>query len=315
MAAEQLQVQVTSAKLIAEGVRCLELRPADGGELPPFTAGAHIDLQLPGMIRSYSLVNPQEERHRYVVAVNRDAKSRGGSAYVHASLAVGASIVIRGPRNNFPLAEDAARSLFIAGGIGITPLWCMIQRLQPLGREWRLVYCARTPARAAFREELERIGARASFHFDGEPGREPLDVGAAVAETPPGTHLYCCGPIPMLQAFERACADRPPAEVHVEYFSAAQPRAAEGGYTVVLQRSGISLKIPAGKTIMDTLIENGIDAPYSCLEGVCGTCETRVIEGVPDHRDLVLSKGEREANRTMMICCSGSRTARLVLDL
>jgi len=311
-----IEVRVEGVAPLAQGIAAYDLRPPAGGGLPPFAAGAHVDLYLPqGMVRSYSLVNPQEERHRYVIAVNRDAASRGGSAWVHDTLRAGSTLSIGAPRNNFPLAEAASHSVFIAGGIGITPLWCMIQRLRALGRSWELVYCARTRAHAAFRAELEALGPAVRFNFDGEPGGRMLDIAATVAAAPRDADLYCCGPVPMLEAFERATAERPPAQVHVEYFSAKAPPASEGGYTLVLARSGLSFEVARGKTIIDTLIEKGFDAPYSCLEGVCGTCETRVIEGTPDHRDLVLSKAEREANRTMMICCSGSRTPKLVLDL
>jgi tetrachlorobenzoquinone reductase len=314
--AGRIEMRVESVAPLAEGIVSYDLRPSVGSELPAFSAGAHIDLYLPqGLVRSYSLVNSQEERHRYVIAVNRDAASRGGSAWVHGTVGPGSRLEIGAPRNNFPLAEDAAHSLFIAGGIGITPLWCMIQRLQSLGRSWQLVYCARTRLHAAFRSELERLGSVVRFNFDGEPGGALLDLTKLVAAAAPDTHLYCCGPVPMLEAFERATAAREPARVHMEYFSAKAPPAMDGGYTVVLARSGLSFEVVRGKTIIDTLIEKGFDAPYSCLEGVCGTCETRVIEGTPDHRDLVLSKGERAANRTMMICCSGSKTAKLVLDL
>ncbi|MBC7803797.1 MAG: oxidoreductase [Candidatus Parcubacteria bacterium] len=316
MKAGLIEVRVERAAALAEGILSCELRPPAGGSLPAFAAGAHVDLYLPkGMVRSYSLVNPQQERHRYVIAVNRDAASRGGSAWLHGTLREGSLLSVGAPRNNFPLAEDAAHSLFIAGGIGITPLWCMIQRLQDLGRSWNLVYCARTPRHAAFLAELERFGPAVRFNFDAEPGGAMLDLAQVVAAAAPETHLYCCGPVPMLEAFERAAAAREPSRVHVEYFSAKAPRALDGGYTVVLARSRLSFNVARGKTIIDTLIEQGFDAPYSCLEGVCGTCETRVLEGTPDHRDLVLSKDERAANRTMMICCSGSRTEKLVLDL
>ena len=316
MKAGLIEVRVESVAPLAEGILSCDLRTVGGGDLPAFAAGAHIDLYMPSrLVRSYSLVNPQEERHRYVIAVNRDAASRGGSVWVHDRLRSGASLSISAPRNNFPLAEDAPHSLFIAGGIGITPLWCMLQRLQLLRRSWELVYCARTRRHAAFRAELECLGGAVRFNFDGEPGGGKLDIAAVVASAVPGTHLYCCGPVPMLEVFESATATLPGAQVHVEYFSAKAPPAVDGGYTVVLARSRLSFEVARGKTIIDTLIEKGFDAPYSCLEGVCGTCETRVIEGTPDHRDLVLSKDERAANRTMMICCSGSKTEKLVLDL
>jgi len=317
---ETFAVRVRSVSWEAQGILSYDLRPFAGRELPPFTAGAHIDLLLPGgMVRSYSLVNPQEERHRYVIAVNRDAASRGGSRFVHESVRPGDTLTVSSPRNNFPLAEDAGHSVLIAGGIGITPLWCMIQRLQALGRSWELYYCTRTRQSAAFLEPLQGLGRRVNtdlhFNFDQEPGGRMLDIAAVVASAPANAHLYCCGPLPMLEAFERAAASRPPAQVHTEYFSAREAPSVDGGFTVVLARSKVELEVPKGKTILDALLDNGFDSPYSCLEGVCGTCEARVLEGIPDHRDLVLSKEEKESNRSMMICCSGSKSARLVLDL
>jgi vanillate O-demethylase ferredoxin subunit len=303
----------------AEDVHTVELRPPQGGELPPFTAGAHIDLHLAnGLGRSYSLVNSEGERHRYVIAVQKDRASRGGSRFVHDRLHVGDIVPVSPPRNNFALVEDAKDILLIAGGIGVTPLWCMIQRLEQLQRPWSLVYCVRTHAVAAFLEPLEalaRRGARVRFNFDGEPGGQMLDIAALVAATPLDTHLYCCGPLPMLDAFELATAERPREMVHVEYFTPKAAPALEGGFTVHLQRSNLTLRVPPGRTILETVLEAGVAAACSCLEGVCGTCETAVIEGVPEHRDSYLTEDEHAANRTMMICCSGSKGDRLVLDL
>ncbi len=314
------RLRVHSATWEAEGIHSFELRDPAGGELTPFTAGAHIDLHLPtGMVRSYSLTNPQDERRRYVIAVQRDRVSRGGSTWVHDRLKVGDTITVAGPRNNFPLAEDAARSLFIAGGIGITPLWCMMQRLAALGRVFALYYCVRTRKEAALLEPLaalaQREGVKIAFNFDGEPGGKMLDIKAVVAAAAPDTHLYCCGPLPMLGAFEDATKDLPRERVHLEYFTAKEAPAAAGGFTVVLARSGKSFVIAPGKTILETLLDAGVPVPSSCLEGVCGTCETKVLEGVPDHRDVVLTEAERTANKTMMICCSGAKSEKLVLDL
>jgi tetrachlorobenzoquinone reductase len=291
------------------------LRTLEGGELPPFTAGAHIDLTLPsGLVRSYSLVNSQAERHRYVIAVQKDRASRGGSKWVHESLHAGDMVNVAGPRNNFALDEAAQHSIFLAGGIGITPIVSMIDRLQTLGRQWQLVYCSRKRAATAFVDRLEGR-PQVRCNFDEEPGGRMLDVAALVKAAPQDAHLYCCGPLPMLDAFEQATRDLPRERVHVEYFTAKEAPAREGGFTVVLAKTGREVSVGAGKTILDSLKEVGIDVPHSCTEGVCGTCETRVLEGVPDHRDLILTEGERASNKTMMICCSGAKSDRLVLDL
>jgi len=315
-----LRLRVQSASWEAEGVHTYELRDPEGRDLPPFTAGAHIDLHLPNaMVRSYSLVNPQDERQRYVIAVQKDRASRGGSTWVHDKLRVGEFVPVAGPRNNFPLAEDSAVTLFIAGGIGITPLWCMIQRLGALGRGFRLHYCVRRREEAAFRSPLAAMhghaGAEILFNFDGEPGGKLLDIAGVVKAAAPAAHLYCCGPLPMLAAFEEATKDLPRERVHIEYFTPKEAPAAEGGFTVVLAKTGRSFVVAPGKTILETLQDAGLDPACSCLEGVCGTCETRVLEGTPDHRDVVLTEAERRASKTMMICCSGSKTDRLVLDL
>jgi ferredoxin-NADP reductase len=317
---KRLEARLHAITWQAQGIHSYELRPQAGTVFPAFTAGAHIDLYLPnGLVRSYSLVNPQGETHRYVVAVNRDAASRGGSRLVHEQLRVGEAVTISTPRNNFELNEKAPHTVLIAGGIGVTPLYCMMQRLTELGASWQLFYSARTRTLAGFHDDIEALGKRAGrsvlFNFDHEPGGKMLDMGAIVSQIAPDAHLYCCGPIPMLQAFEKACAGRDPATVHVEYFSATEAPSTAGGFTVKLNRSGKSVFIPEGKTILDALLDAGVDIPFSCMEGVCGTCETKVISGVPDHRDLILTESERQGGKTMMICCSGSKSAELVLDL
>jgi ferredoxin-NADP reductase len=315
-----LQVRVASVKGLAEGILSLEFRSTTGAMLPPFTAGAHIDVHLgSGLVRSYSLVNPQEERHRYVIAVNRDRASRGGSTFIHNCVKQGDMLTIGAPRNDFALAEDATDSLLIAGGIGITPLWCMIQRLEVLKRRWTLYYSARTRRHAALLAELQNLrsqrGADITFHFDDEAGGRLIDIGSVVARAGSSTHLYCCGPVAMLEAFQRAALGHPHSQVHLEYFTNRLSSPTTGGFTLVLARSGLSLAVPHGKTILQTLFENGFDVPHSCQEGICGTCETRVLEGIPDHRDVVLSREVKDANQTMMICCSGSKSEKLVLDL
>lgn len=320
MADSNMQVRVKRISFEAENINSYELVALAGGDLVPFTAGCHIDLHLPnGMIRSYSILNDQSERNRYVVAVNKDGASRGGSSFIHETMRVGDIIDISHPKNNFVLQEDAAHSVLIAGGIGITPLLSMIRRLEALGRSWQLVYATRTRVATAFLDELNSlrpgIGSNLHVNFDQEPPSRMLDLSAIVKAVPSNAHLYCCGPVPMLEAFEAATADRPASHIHVEYFKAKEQPAAEGGFEVKLARSNRTIAVPAGKTVLNALLDAGIAASYACTEGVCGTCETRVIEGIPDHRDLFLSKEEQAANKTMMICCSGSKSPTLVLDL
>jgi tetrachlorobenzoquinone reductase len=320
MAESIMQVRVKRVSYEAKTINSYELVAPGGGDLVPFTAGSHIDLHLSnGMIRSYSLVNDQREYHRYIIAVNNDPASRGGSRFVHETVRVGDVIAISRPRNNFALEEDADHSVLIAGGIGITPLLSMIRRLEALGRSWELFYAARTRGTAAFLDELNalRSDVRANLHlnFDHEPSGCMFDLSAIVRQALPEAHLYCCGPAAMLKAFEAATSGRPAKNVHVEYFKAKEEPAAEGGFEVLLVRSNRTIAVDAGKTILNALLDGGIAANYACTEGVCGTCETRVIEGVPDHRDLFLSKAEQASNETMMICCSGSKSPTLVLDL
>jgi tetrachlorobenzoquinone reductase len=315
-----IQVRVKRITYEAENINSYELVAPRGGDLVPFTAGSHIDLQLSnGMIRSYSLVNDQSEQNRYVIAVNKDVASRGGSKFVHETVRVGDIITISHPKNNFALQEKASHSVLIAGGIGITPLLSMIRRLETLGRSWQLFYAARTRLSAAFLDELNtlRPNVHLNLHinFDQESSGRMFDLSAIIETVPADTHIYCCGPVPMLEAFEAVTTGRPTSQVHVEYFKAREKPAAEGGFVVKLARSNRTIVVKPGKTILDALLDAGIAANYACAEGVCGTCETKVIEGIPDHRDLFLGKEEQAANKTMMICCSGSKSTTLVLDL
>ncbi|MCG2621341.1 PDR/VanB family oxidoreductase [Arthrobacter sp. I2-34] len=316
---ETMTLRVHAMQWEAETVLSVDLRDPNSAELPEFTAGAHIDLVLPnGITRSYSLSNDQRERHRYVVGVSRDAKSRGGSTYIHDSLRVGQLLPVSAPLNNFPLAEDAEQTILFAGGIGITPMLSMVRRLETLGRNWTLYYCVRERSLTAFGDELATLAAshpeRLQLHVDAEHDGAVLDLAAVVDAAPEGTHMYCCGPLPMLEGFEKAAVELPSAQRHVEYFAAKDAPALEGGFEVELAQSGRTLTIEPGRTILDTMQEAGIDVSYSCGEGICGTCETRVLAGTPDHRDLVLTDQEKEANDIIMICCSGSKGPKLVLD-
>lgn len=309
-----LAARLTAIRYAAEGIHLYEFSPVDGGSFPAFAAGAHIDLHLPnGLVRQYSLCNPQQERHRYVVGIKRDPASRGGSSYVHDQLKVGATLQVSAPRNHFALHEEASHTVLIAGGIGVTPVACMVARLRALRASFELHYSVRRREEAAFLDAL--AGPELHLHVDAENGNEPLPLADILARAPLQAHLYCCGPAPMLDAFEAACAGRPADHVHLERFAATAPLAAEGGFTVQLARAGRSVFVARGCTILDTLRQQGIAVQASCEQGVCGSCETRVLSGRPDHRDSLLSDDEKAANQVMMVCCSGSKDPVLVLDV
>lgn len=315
-----LQALVHTLRYEAQDTLSVDLRPVDGGEFPAFAPGSHIDLHLPnGLVRSYSLSNDSTERHRYVVGVLRDRASRGGSRCVHESLRVGSTITIDAPRNHFALDESAAHTVLVAGGIGITPLLCMARRLHSLGRSFEMLYFARERKSAAFLAELQALGMPLHLHFDAEAGGPP-DLRALLARRAPdaGTHYYSCGPTPMLDAFEKFCAELGHDNAHIERFTAVEVKAssdARDNYTVELKKSGRFIQVTPEKSLLDTLLAAGIDVDHSCCEGVCGSCETRVLAGTPDHRDSVLSPKEREKNKVMMVCVSGCKSETLVLDL
>jgi tetrachlorobenzoquinone reductase len=257
-------------------------------------------------------MNPPGERHRYVVAIKRDPNSRGGSVRAHEALHVGDSVEVSAPRCHFALDEQRAHSVLIAGGIGITPIACMAQRLQAVGRDFELHYSVKRRDEAALLEVLS--GPQLHLHVDEEQGGL-IDIAGLVARVPAGAAVYCCGPAPMLEAFERAARARPGLAWRVEHFTPVAEAAHEGGFNVRLAASSRDVFVPAGQTILEALRDAGLDVPSSCEQGICGTCETRVISGRPDHRDSLLSDDEKRSNKTMMICCSGSLGGELVLDL
>lgn len=313
-----LDVRIRQIRLEAEGIVSYVLKPADGSALPAFTAGAHIDLHLPHeMVRSYSLMNAPGETHRYVIAVQRETDGRGGSAWMHAVPRVGDVLRISKPANDFPLVEDSPFSVLIAGGIGITPMLSMARRLSALGRPWKMYYAARSSAHAAFTAELEALAEDdlpPELNFSANPANR-FDLRAILSAAPLGAHCYCCGPAGMIDAFLAAGDALPREQLHVERFAASSEAATAGGFEVVLNRSGRRLEVAAGKTILDVLLDNAVPVQYACSAGVCGTCLTDVVDGIPDHRDDYLDEGEKAANRSIMICCSGSLSKTLVLDL
>lgn len=313
-----VSVRVMAIHYETPDVRSYVLRRADGAALPPADPGAHIDVRLSGTVeRSFSLSNAGGDEYRITVA--REESGAGGSKLLHDRVRAGDVLTISAPRNNFNLARDAGRSIFVAGGIGITPFIPMLAALNRARRDWKLIYCVRSAARAPLLAELRALAAQGhgalNLHVSADAGR--LDLARIVGDLAPDDHIYCCGPLGMLQDFRRAvdAYGIAPERVHFEYFKSEVKAAESGGFTVVLQRSGREVPVKPGQTILEALQDLGVDVPYSCMEGICGSCVTRVISGTPDHRDMVLTEREREAGDTMMICCSGAKSDRLVLDL
>ena len=316
-----LDVKVLRKRDEANGVCSVELAPLAGGELPRFHAGAHIDLDLGGgIVRPYSLCNNPAETHRYVVAVLREEASRGGSAAVHDVISPGHVLRISEPRNHFELARTNGRSLLFAGGIGVTPLLAMAEQLQAEGAEFTLHCCARSPDRMAFRQRLQAscYADRVHVHFDDGTVEQRLEPSRALAGSRPDDQLYVCGPGGFIdwilgQAREAGWNE---ARLHREYFT--PPIVVDAhteAFDVQLAKSGKRLHVPAGRSIADVLMADGIDVPMSCEQGVCGTCLTQVLEGVPDHRDYFLTDAEHESNTQMTVCISRSKSSLLVLDL
>ncbi|WP_427185402.1 PDR/VanB family oxidoreductase [Bordetella bronchialis] len=314
-AEESRLVRIREVRRVAVDINSYELAPADGRPLPPFSAGSHIDVLVPnGMTRQYSLYGDPADRGAYRIAVKREAAGRGGSASLHDKAEAGTALGIVGPRNHFPLAAQARHSLFIAGGIGITPIHAMARELSARGAPWTLHYCARSADHAAFHDELRALpGGQVIAHFSEVP---TLDVATLLAEPREGTHVYCCGPQGLMKAVEAATAHWAPGHVHFEWFAAPDTAwPPNQPIEVELARSGTVVQVPAGRTILQVLREHGVDVPCACEEGVCGTCETAVLAGEPQHRDMLLTPEERATNRTMMVCVSRANSARLVLDL
>ena len=313
---ERIVVTVGSVKRETDTVKSYELRPVDNELLPAFTPGAHIDLYLDnGLTRSYSLMNCSSERDRYLLAVEDcAARSRGGSRWVHENLRVGCRLTISPIRNHFPLEVSASHSVLIAGGIGITPLLAMAKFLERHQRSWELHYCAREPARAAFLSEISRPYERGklTMHFSDTEGMPNYDE--MVRGKCPDTHFYCCGPAGMLDAFLRATTNHARRFVHIERFTGSAGTL-DNEFDLILAESHRTVRVRKGETILDRLLEEGIHVPNSCRQGVCGTCEVRLLAGRADHRDMILTEAEKAANETIFVCCSGSIDPSLTLKL
>ncbi len=316
-----LTVRVARKQLEAEGICSFELVHPDGDSLPPFSAGAHIDLQLPGGLqRPYSLCNSPAETHRYQIAVLREAASRGGSVALHDRVHAGDLLHISAPRNAFALASEAQQHLLLAGGIGVTPLLAMAEDLLRRGQTFRLHYAARSVQRLAFRERIASgpLARHSQLHLDDGPPQQRLDLQALLAHPQPGQHLYVCGPTGFIAAALQTArsAGWPEAALHCEHFGAAPAEA--GGdrpFEVRLARSALRVQVPAGVSAAQAITAAGVFVPVSCEQGICGTCLTSVLEGQCEHRDQYLDEAEQAAHDQFLPCCSRARGDYLVVDL
>jgi len=313
------EIVIAQRREEADGIISLELMAPDGSPVPPFEAGSHIDLHLgDALVRQYSLCGNPRDLSCYRLGVLLEPQSRGGSKAAHEQLRIGARARISLPRNNFRLVEGAAHSILMAGGIGITPMLSMAWRLAELDVSFDLHYCTRSLTRTAFRHLLAQYpyAGHVTLYLDDDPQARKLDCARQLGEPEPGKHLYVCGPGGFMSYVINA-AERlgwAAQNVHREYFSSTVDLSGDG-FCVRAARSGIEVTVPPARSIAAVLMENGVNVPLSCESGVCGTCLTRVLEGTPDHRDMYQTDDERSSNTQMTLCCSRSRTPRLVLDI
>lgn len=320
MSASQRVVRIARKTIEAVDICSFELVDPEGNLLPPFSAGSHIDVHLPdGLVRQYSLANDPRETRRYLIAVLRDANSRGGSIGMHA-LQVGTTISISDPKNHFALAHSAHPCILIAGGIGITPILCMAERLAHVGASFDLHYCTRSAERTAFAERIRSSSFvhQAHLHHDDGPPDQKFDAKAAIGEPLDGVHLYVCGPTGFMDWVLGTARELgwPDTRLHREYFAGvATASADDGAFEVQLASSGAVIRVAPDQSVVAALAAAGVSVAVSCEQGVCGTCLTRVLDGTPDHRDMYLTSEEQALCDQFTPCCSRAKTPRLVLDL
>jgi vanillate O-demethylase ferredoxin subunit len=321
-----LELKVTKLRDLTSNIKMFELVNAKGGDLPAFEPGAHIDFKLPdGKIRSYSLANDPTETNRYVTAILKDVNGKGGSVWMHENVKEGDVLTATEPLQNFPLVEDAANSILLAGGIGITPMLAMGYRLKALGKKVHLHYCSRSAEETAFMDEVKQLfGDDVTFHHDGGDPSKGINLKETFKDHAEGTHLYVCGPVGLLNATRDAVSHWPEGTVHFELFTSARSdeQVAEMEsrenfeFEVELKQSGVTLTIPADRSILDVMIEEGYGVPYACEEGWCGACVIPMLGGKADHRDEVLSDAEKAANDKIQVCISRALPGeKLILDM
>lgn len=315
MSADTRVLRVQQKTWEADGITSVTFVDPSGAELPPWEPGAHIALHLPGgLTREYSLCSDPRDPSHWTVAVLRTEQSRGGSMHVHDRLSVGAEIEVAGPRNAFGVDDDATEHVLVAGGVGITPIVAMMRHLDQAGHPWKMLYAGRSRKSMAFVDEVSAHGT-ATIHADDEVGGLP-DLDAVIGDAGSGAVVYCCGPAPLLDAVEKVVPEG--ATLRTERFAApvvAAPSGDDTAFDVILDQSGRRIPVGCDVSVLDALLDAGVDVPSSCTEGICGTCEVAVVKGDVDHRDFLLSDAEHEQNTTMFPCVSRCRSAELVLDL
>ncbi|WP_028696408.1 PDR/VanB family oxidoreductase [Pseudomonas cremoricolorata] len=314
-----LNVVVRKRDIQGVDVVVLDLESADGAPLPRFDAGAHVDIHVaPGLVRQYSLCSDPSDVRCYRLGVLKDPASRGGSQAVHEALLEGREVQISAPRNLFPLAADAQRSVLLGGGIGITPMIAMAHVLHQQGAAFELHYCGRSRSRSAFLAELAQapFASRVLTHFDDEGLEQRLDLAKVLGHAAPGTHMYTCGPSGFMDWVIEGARQQGYAEEHIhkEYFQVEVDNSG-AGFEVVAARSNKTVHVAEGQSILDALAGVGIKIEISCEQGVCGTCLCEVLEGEPDHRDVYLTEDEKAANDQILVCCSRAKSNKLVLDI
>jgi phthalate 4,5-dioxygenase reductase subunit len=311
-----MQLRVTRNERIADGIHLLEFQDAAGAPLPPFTAGAHIAIRTPnGLLRKYSLCNDPAERTRYQVAIKREANGRGGSIDLIDRVKAGDVLTVAAPVNDFGLPQRAQDFIFIAGGIGVTPMMAMIRQVMAEGKRFRLFYCSRSPETTAFRDELGAPEFKdcVTIHYDYGDLSHSLDLKPILVERKNREHLYCCGPRPLMEAVRAFTSHWSPAAVHFEAFSEADThKATDTSFKVKLARSGDTIEVAKGETILEALRAHGLDVLSSCETGTCGTCKTKLLAGEADHRDLYLTEADKAGN--IMICVSRAKGDEITID-
>ncbi|MFK7842908.1 MAG: 2Fe-2S iron-sulfur cluster-binding protein [Sphingorhabdus sp.] len=316
-----MKVRVSRKARETADIATFELVSEDGSNLPSFTAGAHIDVNLPdGMIRQYSLCSAQEENSFYSIGILNDPDSRGGSRAMHEQVNEGDDLIISEPRNHFPLEEKATKTMLFGGGIGITPILCMADRLAAIGADFEMHYCTRSLGHTAFRSRIAEssYASNVMHHLDDGPSEQKLDLQALLSTPQEGVHIYVCGPTGFMDAVLGTAREAgwPEGQIHFEFFGAEiVQQEGDDNFEVELSKSGKILTVKPDQTVVEVLAAAGVEVKVSCEQGVCGTCLTKVIEGIPDHRDLYLTPNEQEQNNSFLPCCSRSKSPRLVIEL